>query len=123
VQKKNLLNTLFIKDREYYRLLLNFSVPIAIQSFITSALNMTAVVLIGQLGEISVASVSLANQILFLLNLIVFGLVSGAAIFIAQLWGKKDVENIQRVLGVTIKIGLLIAFFFWIVAFIFPTSA
>lgn len=123
MQKKSLLNFPFFKDREYYRLLLNFSVPIAIQSFITSALNMTAVVLIGQLGEISVAAVSLANQILFLLNLIVFGLVSGAAIFIAQLWGKRDVENIQRVLGLTIKIGLLLAFLFWIVAFIFPTTA
>lgn len=88
-----------------------------------STLNMVAVLMIGQLGETSVAAVGLANQIWFLLNLVIFGVVSGAAMFVAQLWGKKDVASIRRVLGLTIKLGLSVAIFFWMIAYFFPDVA
>lgn len=112
----------FFSDREYYRLLFRLAMPIALQNLITSSLTMIAVLFIGQLGETAVASVSLANQIFFLLNLMVFGVVSGCGIFIAQLWGKKDIHNIRRVVGVTIKLALAAALFFTIVGFFFPQT-
>jgi len=112
----------FFRDREYYRLLARFALPIALQNFITSSLNMVAVMLIGQLGETSVAAVGLANQVWFLLNLVIFGVISGAAMFIAQLWGKRDVTNIRRVLGLTVKLGLLAALFFWAIATFLPDT-
>jgi putative MATE family efflux protein len=113
----------FFRDREYFRLLVKFALPIALQGLVMSSLNMVAVIMIGQLGEASVAAVGLANQVWFLLNLVVFGVVSGAAMFVAQLWGKHDIVNIRRVLGITIKLGLLVALFFWIIAIFFPSTA
>jgi MATE family, multidrug efflux pump len=110
----------FFRDREYIRLMAKFTLPIALQNLVTSSLNMVAVMMIGQLGEISVAAVGLANQVWFLLNLIVFGVVSGAAMFVAQLWGKQDIPNIRRVLGLTIKLGLATALLFWILATFLP---
>lgn len=110
----------FFRDREYFRLLVRFAVPIALQNFVTSSLNMVAVIMIGQLGETSVAAVGLANQVWFLLNLVVFGVVSGAAMFVAQLWGKRDIANIRRVLGLTVKLGLAAALFFWSLATFLP---
>ncbi len=112
----------FISDRAYFRLLSRFALPIALQNLFSASLNMVAVMLVGQLGEASVAAVGLANQVWFLLNLIIFGVVSGAAMFVAQLWGKQDIANIRRVLGLTIKIGLFAALFFWILATFFPSS-
>lgn len=112
----------FFKDSEYYRQLFHLALPIALQNLITSSLTLIAVLFIGQLGETAVASVSLGNQIFFLLNLMVFGVTSGCAIFIAQLWGKKDVHNIRRVVGVTIKLALIAAFFFTFIGFFFPQS-
>jgi len=50
---------------------------------------MVGVVMIGQLGEVPVAAVGLANQMFFLLQLVIFGITSGAAIFTAQLWESK----------------------------------
>lgn len=96
--------------------------PIALQNLIMSSLTLIAVLFIGQLGETAVASVSLANQIFFLLNLMVFGVTSGCAIFIAQLWGKKDVHNIRRVVGVTIKLAIAAALFFTVVGFFFSRT-
>ena len=120
MKKKLLLFANFYRDRDYFRQLFKLAVPIAIQQFVTASLNLVALILIGQLGENSVASVGLANQVWFLLNLLIFGVVSGTAIFIAQLWGKQDIPNIRRVVGISIKISLLGAIFFWIVAVFLP---
>lgn len=76
--------------------------------------------MIGQLGERSVAAVGLANQVWFLLNLLLFGIVSGCAMFVAQLWGKKDIPNVRRVLGLAVKLGLFAALLFWSLAVFFP---
>jgi len=112
----------FFRNGDYYRQLFHLAMPIALQNLVTSSLTLIAVLFIGQLGETAVASVSLANQIFFLLNLMVFGVTSGCAIFIAQLWGKKDVHNIRRVVGVTVKLALAAALFFTIVGFFFSRS-
>ncbi|MBA3075278.1 MAG: MATE family efflux transporter, partial [Anaerolineae bacterium] len=122
---KSQINTIldFFRDYEYYRQLMRLAVPIALQNLITSSLNMVALIFIGQLGEESVAAVGLGNQIWFLLNLVVFGICSGSAMFVAQLWGKRDIPNIRKVLGLTIKLSLIPALFFWIVAVFFPSFA
>ncbi len=113
----------FFRDPDYFRQLVRFALPIALQNFISASLNMVALIFIGQLGEKSVAAVGLGNQIWFLLNLVIFGIASGASMFEAQLWGKHDVLNIQKVIGLILKLGLLAACFFWTLAVIFPTSA
>ena len=112
----------FYRDREYFRLLGKFALPIALQSLITSSLNMVGVIMIGQLGETSVAAVGLANQVWFLLNLLLFGIVSGCAMFVAQLWGKKNIHDVRRVLGLAIKLGLIAALVFWALAVFFPST-
>ncbi len=117
---KNILS--FFNDGEYYRVLFRLAMPIAIQNLISSSLTMIAVLFIGQLGETAVASVSLANQVFFLLNLMVFGVVSGCSIFIAQLWGKKDVHNIRRVVSLTLKLAMGVAVFFTALGFFFPQT-
>ncbi len=110
----------YYRDREYFRLLVKLALPIALQSLIASALNMVGVIMIGQLGETSVAAVGLANQVWFLLNLLLFGIVSGCAMFVAQLWGKKDIPNVRRVLGLAVKLGMIAALFFWTLGMFFP---
>jgi Na+-driven multidrug efflux pump len=111
-----------LQDKDYFHLMWKYSLPIALQNLVVSSLTLVAGVMIGQLGEKSVAAVGQANQVLFLLNLIVFGVVSGAAMFLAQLWGKKDISNIRRVLGLTVKLSLVIATIFWALGFFFPVQ-
>jgi putative MATE family efflux protein len=112
----------FYNDREYFQLLVKFTLPIALQNLVMASLNMVASLMIGQLGETPVAAVGQANQILFLLNLVVFGVVSGAAMFMAQLWGKRDILNIRRVIGLTVKLSLFAALVFWGVATFLPEA-
>ena len=113
----------FYRDRTYFDGLARIALPIALQSLVMSSLNMVSVMMIGQLGAIELAAVGLAGQIFFLLNLILFGVGSGAAMFTAQLWGKDDIPNIRRVLGLSIFLGLAAALFFWAIAVFVPESA
>ena len=95
------------KDREFFARLYKIAVPIVLQQFVTNSLSMVAAVMIGQLGDAPVAAVALANQIFFLLTLVLFGISSGAAMFTAQLWGKRDIHNIRKVLSISTTLGLL----------------
>lgn len=113
----------FFEDRQYFSRLFNLALPIALQNFIMASLNMVGTILIGQLGETAVAAVGLANQIFFLLTLSLFGISSGAAMFTAQLWGKRDITNIHRVLGFCLLFSSGVAGFFMAVALLAPGAA
>lgn len=110
-------------DRIFFGALAKLWLPIALQQLIFSLLGLISMMLIGQLGETAVAAVGLAGQIGFLFQLLLFGVGSGSAIFIAQFWGKRDVRNIRRVLGISLVIGLCGAAFFSLVALVFPEFA
>ena len=112
--------TTFFTDREYYRQLVIFALPLGLQNLVISSLNMVGVVMIGQLGETPVAAVGLAAQIFFLLQLVLFGINSGASMFTAQLWGKQDLPNIRKVLALAIVLGLFAGLIFLGLAWLAP---
>lgn len=113
----------FLDDKTFFSTLFKLWMPIALQQLIFSSLNFVSTMMIGQLGETSVASVGLANQIFFLFQLLLFGVSSGAAIFVAQFWGKHDIKNIRRVLGISLALGSVGALVFSAVALVFPEPA
>jgi putative MATE family efflux protein len=86
--------------------LLRIGAPIALQQFVLAALNAVDILMVGQLGETAVAAVSLANQFFFLLNVLLFGIASGATVFGAQFWGARDLENLRRVLGIALLLAV-----------------
>ncbi|SHF09034.1 putative efflux protein, MATE family [Tissierella praeacuta DSM 18095] len=108
------------KNKEFLRDMLAIAIPIALQNLITSSLNMVDTLMISQLGKSSIAAVGLANQLFFFYSLIIFGINSGSSIFISQFWGKKDIENIKRILGLAVSLSTLAGLVFTIVAFFSP---
>jgi putative MATE family efflux protein len=112
----------FLRDREFIRSMLAIALPVAFQQLITASLNMIDVVMVGQLGETSVAALGLANQIFFLLILFLFGVTSGMSIFTAQYWGKGDVENIRKVMGICLAIAVFVSAAFTLAATLMPQT-
>ncbi len=110
----------FLKDKDFFRAMLALAAPIAFQQLITAGLNMIDVLMVGQLGETSVAALGLANQIFFLLILFLFGVTSGMAIFTAQYWGKGDTKQIHHVLGICLTISVSVAVLFSLAATLIP---
>jgi len=112
----------FIKDRAFLREMFKIAIPIALQQFFNAFLNLIDVIMVGQLGEASIAGVGLSNQVFFVFILLLFGLTSGMAIFTAQFWGKREMEPIRKVLGMSILTASVIALIFTIAATMFPRA-
>ena len=55
---------------------------------------------------------SLAGQIQYIMTLIFYGVTSGATVLTAQYWGKKDTRTIEKVLGMGLSAGLIVAVVF-----------
>jgi len=112
----------FFRDKAFFRAMLTLAVPVAFQQLISAGLNMIDVLMVGQLGETSVAALGLANQIFFLLILFLFGITSGMSIFTAQFWGKGDTEQIRHVLGICLTIAVSVAALFSLAAVFIPEN-
>src|SRR5215216_4799729 len=87
-----------------------------------SGLSLMGVVFVGQKGDVSVAAVGLAGQVAFLLNLVHFGIISGAAMFTAQFWGRQDIPNLRRVLGLCLMLAISASLIFFALAQLFPVQ-
>jgi len=110
----------FWKDKVFLKSMIVIAIPIALQNLITSSLNMVDTLMITSLGDASIAAVGLANQVFFFYALINFGIHTGSSIFISQYWGKKDIINIRKVLGLAITLSAITGVIFTVAAFFFP---
>lgn len=116
---KKTLKELFY-DKKFYKMVLFLALPIILQNLIASSVNMLDTLMIGRVGEVELAAVGIANQFYFIFSLFIMGISSGCAVFIAQLWGKRDKNNIQKVLGIGIISSVLITAVFNLVGVLFP---
>jgi len=107
-------------DRAFLKKISSIGLPIAAQFFITSAVNLIDVVMLGRLGEDAVAASGAVNQIFFILNLVCFGINSGASVFLSQFWGTRDLRNVRRTVGMMYLLGLIGAVIFTVAACVIP---
>lgn len=107
-------------DKNFYRNVAVLVIPMALQNLINVGVTSTDVIMLGKVGEKVLSGASLGNQVYFILNLILFGLTSGASVLNAQYWGKGDVRTIEKVLGMALKISVTIGLLFTVVTFLVP---
>lgn len=110
------------KDNELAQQMLKLVVPIAIQQFMLALVSATDALMLGFVNQESLSAVSLAGQIQFILNLFISGIASGCGIIIAQYWGKKDVNSIEKVMPVALYINVIFGGLFTVLALTIPGS-
>lgn len=108
------------EKRTFYKSLISLVIPITIQNLITNMVNSADVLMLNYVGQSSMSAVSLANQYQFLLGGFFFGIASGITMLCAQYWGKKDMDSIQAVFGIALKISLAFTFAISFAAVSFP---
>lgn len=109
-----------IQDKKFLKWMFALSLPIAMQNLINASVNTADTIMVGQLGEASIASVGLANQVFFILSLILFGIGSGCNVFVAQFWGKRDQTSIRKTMALSIILSMLPAILFTVLALFMP---
>lgn len=112
----------FVRDKQFYRVVLSLSIPMTLQNVLQLLLNMMDTVMLGQLGENSEAVISaanFANQPFFVYSLFLFGIVSGMSVLIAQYWGKGDINSINSITGIALTAAIIVGSLFTIVCYCF----
>lgn len=109
----------YIGDRSFLKRVLGFAIPIVIQNTITNFVSLLDNIMVGQVGTIQMSGVSIANQLILIFYLCIFGATAGAGIFGAQFHGSGDQEGVRHttrykvilcLILTALVIGLLIPF-------------
>ena len=80
----------YIGDRDFYKRYLWLALPMILQNAITNLVSFLDNIMVGQLGTEQMSGVAIVNQLIFVYNLAIFGVVSAASIFGAQYYGKGN---------------------------------
>lgn len=110
----------YFGDMGFWRVALKLAFPVAMQNLLTSSFILVDTIMVGQLGDLSLSAVGMAGQFGWFLNMITFGMCSGAAVFISQYWGAKDTTGIRRTYGIAVVSVCLISALFFVIGLLFP---
>ncbi len=98
-------------ERTFWAAALPLIIPIALQNLLMTSFRLVDTLMVGRLGDVSIAAVGLAGWASFFVELLAFGMSSGAAVFVAQYHGANNKEGMLRTYGMMllfmVPMGLL----------------
>lgn len=108
------------EKKDFYKELLVLAIPIGLQNLLVALIGATDALMLGRLSQNAVAAVSLANQILFIMNLFIGAIVGGGGALIAQYWGKDDKAMVKNLFCMILKWSFVISAIFFALAMFIP---
>ncbi len=107
--------------REFWKFLIRLAMPIAFQHLLINSLTFVDTLFMSQLGDIALSASGMAFQWNWLMSMISFGLCSGSALFIAQYWGARQFDNIQKTCKIAAVSALSASMMFMLPALLCPS--
>ena len=107
-------------NKIFYEKLFKLTVPATIQALMLALVAVADALMLGNIEQNAMASVTLATQIQFIQNMILSSVVTSASILGAQYWGKNDKATLSKIFNISLKLGALISISFFIACEFFP---
>ena len=98
-----------LPDKRFMGTILAIALPMMIQNTFTNLIGLVNNITVGRLGTEQLAGVAVANQLVSIYIMCIWGAMSGAEIFGAQFHGKSDMENLRNTFRFMVLSGLIIA--------------
>ena len=117
-RKNSTMNAM--EKKEFYKELFSLAIPIGLQNLLIALIGATDALMLGRLTQDAVSAVSLANQIVFVMNLFIGAVVGGGGTLIAQYWGKEDKIMVKNLFCMILKWSFIISFIFFALAMLIP---
>ena len=108
------------EKRAFYKHALKITAPIALQNFMDAAVSSADVIMLSFVSQTALAASSLAGQVNFVMSMLMYGIASGASVLSAQYWGKGDRRAVEKVMGLSLRISLLVGLLFTLAAMFAP---
>ncbi|MBB5217824.1 MATE family efflux transporter [Treponema rectale] len=114
------LNDVF--EHEFLHKLFKLALPIAFQSLMLSAVAACDAIMLGNVEQNMMSAVSLATQIQFIQNMIVFAVIGAESILGAQYFGKNDFKSLNDIFLISIRINSITCIIFFVLCEFFPEN-
>ena len=108
------------KDKSFYRQFFSLLVYIALQNLIVYCVNLADNIMLGRWSEEALSGVALANQVQFLLQMIVSAAGEGVVVLASQYWGKKSLKPIPFIHGAGLNVALAVGALFMLAGLLIP---
>ena len=92
--------SLFVKEKAFYKSFFTLTFIIALQNLVAFSVNLADSIMLGAYSELSLSGAAVSNQIQFLLQMVVNGIVGGLVVIASQYWGKKQITPIKKIFSV-----------------------
>lgn len=106
----------------FFQTVCRLAIPAALQSMLQSSFSMVDQIMIGQLGEISVAGVGIAGKFVSIYSVVVSAVGAVAGIMISQFLGQKKDAEVRRSFFTNLLLAAVLAALFTAVCALFPET-
>lgn len=107
-------------DKEFYKKLWQLMMPISLQSLMLALVAAADAFMLGRVEQDAMSAVSLASQIQFIQNFVIYAATSVIAVLGAQYWGKNDIRTVKDILCIALKVSVFASVLFFIGCVFFP---
>ena len=106
-------------DKSFQSEVAKIAIPVALQSMLQSSFSMIDQIMVGQLGEKSIAAVEIAAKPSFIYAFVIGAVGTIAGIMISQYIGKKDIPAEEKSVCVNTLIMLIVGLLFMAISGLF----
>ncbi len=96
-------------NKAIYRNIWVVAFPIILQNVLDAAVNSVDVLMLNTVGQSAISSASLANSMVSIFFMFLYGIGTGIAMLAAQYYGKGDYKTIEIVEGIGLKFAIIVA--------------
>ncbi len=110
----------FCTDKEFFKKYFKLAIMLILQQAIVLSVNLLDNIMIGSYSENALAGVTIINQIHFVYQGLLDGLVTGMVVLGSQYWGKKDGDSIRKLAPTGFYLALAFSALLFLIAAIIP---
>lgn len=110
------------KHDPFFREVMALAVPTALQSMLQSSFSVVDQLMIGRLGEVSIAGVGLAGKFASVYSVLVAAFGAVAGIMMAQYLGQRNAREVRRSFLLNLALALGLAGIFTAICIFFPNE-
>lgn len=105
-------------DKKFYRSLFYLTFPVALQFFLFHVIALSDNWMVASLGSVPLAGVAMSNKVTLIVEILIFGISNGVAVFTAQAFSVKDFKSVHQAYSWLLIRTFLTAFIIFIPAFL-----
>ena len=111
---------LLMRDRSFYHTFLILAGTLILEQAVVLSVNLADNLMIGSYNETALAAVAAVNQIVFVVQQVIYGVTNGVIVLSSQYWGKQQTAPIRRLVCLGLRLEAALSMLFFAVVSLWP---